>query len=69
MAKRRPTQRCPQCSLEFVRRTDWVYDLDDEHGLCFECAMRRGGEYDCASNIWRVAPDVSDLLASRRDAR
>jgi len=57
---------CADCGAEIAGVADGSYVLDEQGVLCFECAVRRGGQYDGPKDHWTVPPDVSGL--SRREA-
>jgi hypothetical protein len=56
---------CCECGAEVVPAIDSAYVLDGAV-LCFDCAVRRGGDYDAEEERWTVAPRVSDLPDERR---
>ncbi|MEN8182092.1 MAG: hypothetical protein ABFS46_06110 [Myxococcota bacterium] len=56
---------CVDCGA-LVDPREGVYGFGTEGVICFECALRRGGEYDAARDRWTKLPDVSDLAEPDR---
>ncbi len=50
---------CASCGTD-VRSAERAFAFEGSV-LCWECAMKRGGEYDELHDRWTKAPDVSDL--------
>lgn len=40
--------------------------LSEDEGLCWSCAVRRGGEYDSEHERWGKAPRLDDLGHGQR---
>jgi hypothetical protein len=59
-------RECEECGASVDMETGRAFLLDEEHVLCFDCAVRRGGQYDPLHDAWRVGPDVSGLPDERR---
>ncbi|HEY8122323.1 MAG TPA: DUF4136 domain-containing protein [Myxococcota bacterium] len=57
----RELELCTACGAEVHAARDRTYALDAERVLCFACAVRRGGAYDEQHDLWRAAPDLTDL--------
>lgn len=52
---------CANCGAIIAEGTDPGFPFGENSMLCFECAIRRGGEYDSSEDRWVVLPSVSDL--------
>jgi hypothetical protein len=57
---------CWDCGATVSPSEDPVYEFAENQALCFECALRRGGEYDAHEERWTVAPNVQDLPDEQR---
>jgi hypothetical protein len=53
---------CIDCGEIVYLDDDQCYLVTDDDALCFECAVRRGGQYDSSIDEWVVAPGVSGLV-------
>ncbi|HKU37239.1 MAG TPA: hypothetical protein VJR89_03810 [Polyangiales bacterium] len=54
---------CLICGAEISLALGRAYAVTDTSGLCFRCAIERGGSYDEARDVWSPAPDVAGLPA------
>lgn len=52
---------CADCGATIAAGADASYAFGNQGVLCFECAIRRGGEYDGPKERWTVMPDVAGL--------
>jgi hypothetical protein len=52
---------CAVCGAVVSPRIDRTYPFGASSLLCWDCAVRRGGNYDLIDDRWVVAPDTSDL--------
>lgn len=52
---------CVDCGAPIADGADPSFAFGTRSTLCFECAIRRGGEYDAEAERWTVTPDVSSL--------
>lgn len=55
---------CLACGAEISLALGRAYAVTDTSGLCFRCALERGGSYDEAEGTWSRAPDVGGVPAS-----
>ncbi len=57
---------CEECGASVDLNAGAAFVLEDERVLCFDCALRRGGQYDGRHGSWLVLPDLSGLTDERR---
>ncbi|MEI8254707.1 MAG: hypothetical protein WCJ30_03455 [Deltaproteobacteria bacterium] len=62
-------EQCRACGAELVSGRDREYVYSEEGEICFDCAIRRGGEYDALHDRWVKSPDVVDLIEREREPR
>ena len=55
------SQFAHDCGAPIAEGADPSFAFGTRSTLCFECAIRRGGEYDAETEKWTVTPDVSSL--------
>ena len=55
--------KCLACGAEISLALGRAYAVTDTSGLCFRCALERGGSYDEAQDTWSRAPTVAGVLA------
>jgi hypothetical protein len=55
-------QQCVDCGSEVAPGTDRAFAFGDVV-LCFDCAVRRGGEFDAQRETWSKAPSLGDISA------
>jgi hypothetical protein len=60
--------QCVECSSLIASGVAPMFALGDELVLCFDCAIRRGGQYDVARDRWSVYPSVDGLVSAQRRA-
>jgi len=49
------------CGATIAVGAEPSYPLGEDALLCFECAIRRGGQYDAPHDHWTVPPDATGL--------
>lgn len=49
---------CPDCG---TRSLDRGFPIGDDAVLCWDCAIRRGGQFDSDLDEWTTAPETSDV--------
>jgi len=54
-------EACAECGAVIAPDTDAAFRFGEDRALCFECAVRRHGEYDEGEDRWTVPPDLSGL--------
>ncbi|HVU00529.1 MAG TPA: hypothetical protein VHE30_02215 [Polyangiaceae bacterium] len=52
---------CADCGALIADGGDASFPYGEGGVLCFECAIRRGGQYDADADRWTVPPELSDL--------
>lgn len=52
---------CLSCGAEVSLGVDRVFAVTEDAGLCFACAVRRGGSYSEAHDQWTKAPSLEGL--------
>jgi hypothetical protein len=57
---------CASCGLT-TSPDERMYAFGVERGLCFDCAVSRGGFYDEDRDRWTIEPRVEDLVRGRWD--
>ncbi|HEX7480356.1 MAG TPA: hypothetical protein VF331_21325 [Polyangiales bacterium] len=50
---------CLVCGAETSIDLDRSFALSEVTGLCFACAVARGGVYDALHDTWSKSPDLS----------
>ena len=58
--------QCIDCGAEIAPGTDRVFAVSPEEYLCFDCSVRRGGQYDADEDRWVRVPWVADEPDERR---
>lgn len=53
--------QCADCGATSAPDAERVFAFGERRVLCFECAIRRKGEYDEREDRWTVPPDVTGL--------
>lgn len=56
---------CMHCGAEISIAVDRTYAVTDQAGLCFACAVARGGSYDEAHDTWTRLPTLAGLPSAR----
>lgn len=56
---------CADCRVLLAYDRTPHFDFGEAGVLCFECAMRRGGQYDGLKDTWTIPPDVTGLAEAR----
>ena len=56
---------CVDCRGAIDRAPGRGYRHAGDWGLCFACALERGGQYDENEDCWLVPPDIDSLLVDR----
>lgn len=59
-------EECVECGARVDVASSRACALSDEYFLCWECALRRGGVYDAATERWVEAPSTQGLPDERR---
>ena len=54
---------CYDCETPVDAGLDRGFLLDEEHILCFNCSIRRGGRYASDEDRWLAKPQVDDIPA------
>jgi hypothetical protein len=54
---------CVECGDEIAQGTDQGFPVGEQLVLCFECATRRGGNYDAELDKWVIAPNLEGLAS------
>lgn len=49
---------CAECGAVLPEGAVGTFAFGDGAVLCFECAVRRGGEYDAEEDHWLVTPNL-----------
>ncbi len=57
---------CADCGALFWTNAYPAYLWGESGVLCFECAVKRGGEFDAELDRWVCEPNVGDLPDERR---
>jgi hypothetical protein len=54
---------CAHCAVEFSPELErgYVFGVEDDQALCYECAVARGGAYDELHDRWVKPPDIRGL--------
>jgi hypothetical protein len=52
---------CLDCGEEISLALDRAFACEDDAGICFACAIKRGGIYDETHDTWTHAPDITGL--------
>lgn len=52
---------CADCNAEVAPGADRGYAFGEEIVLCFECALKRGAQWDPLHERWAEAPDLRGL--------
>lgn len=52
---------CADCGERVYPGSTRGYAPSESWGLCWSCAIRRGGSYDADQDRWTRAPHVADL--------
>ena len=55
---------CSECGVSLASGRSREFEFGESLVLCFDCAIRRGGSYDEASDRWSEAPAVDGLAAT-----
>lgn len=55
---------CLACGAEISLALGRTYAVTDTSGLCFRCALERGGSYDEAHDSWSRSPDIAGVPAT-----
>jgi hypothetical protein len=56
---------CIDCGAIVYIEDEHCYLVSDDDALCFDCALRRGGQYDGVADEWVFGPDVSGLKSEQ----
>ncbi len=59
---------CLACRAEISIDRDRAFAVTEDSGLCFSCAIKRGGAYDELHDAWTRSPDVSDYASPEQRA-
>jgi hypothetical protein len=54
---------CVVCGAEMSLQLDRSFAVTGSSGLCFGCAVARGGRYDASHDTWTRAPDLTGVPA------
>lgn len=54
---------CVACGAEVSIALDRSYALDEQHALCMQCALSRGGRYDEHQDRWIELPRLDGRTA------
>ncbi len=54
-------EQCSDCGASIAPGADGGFSFGEGRVLCFECAIRRKGEYDEREDRWTVAPDLTGI--------
>ncbi len=54
-------EQCADCGASIAPDADGSFVFGERRTLCFECAIRRKGEYDEREERWTVSPDLTGL--------
>ena len=49
---------CADCGASSLARS---FPLGNDSILCWDCAVRRGGQFDAELDEWTTSPDIADL--------
>jgi hypothetical protein len=60
--------QCLACGAEISIDRDRSFAITQDDGLCFACALKRGGVYDELHDTWTRAPDVTDYASVEQPA-
>ncbi len=52
---------CLNCGAEVSLAVDRTFAVSDDTGICFDCAIKRGGMYDEAHDRWTRPPSMLGL--------
>ena len=55
---------CADCGAVIAEGADPSFAFGTQSTLCFECAMRRGGDYDAETEAWTTPPEVASFEES-----
>lgn len=55
---------CLTCGAEISLALGRAFAVTDTSGLCFRCALARGGTYDEAHDTWLESPSVAGVPAT-----
>jgi hypothetical protein len=56
---------CSECGSEISLAVDRSYAVTEDEGMCFACAIERGGVYDELHDAWTQAPALSSSESLR----
>ena len=56
---------CSDCGTSVESGRDREFEFAGALVLCFECALRRGGRFDEARDVWSQAPTIDDIDPAR----
>jgi hypothetical protein len=57
---------CSECGSEISLNLDRTYAVTEDEGMCFACAIQRGGVYDELHDSWTQPPTLSSLAPLRQ---
>jgi hypothetical protein len=55
------TTVCADCGAPISEEPERAFGFGTENALCASCAVKRGGRYDAARDVWHVEPDLAGL--------
>jgi hypothetical protein len=56
---------CSDCGTSVDSGRDREFEFAGALVLCFDCALRRGGCFDEARDLWSHAPTIDDIDPAR----
>jgi hypothetical protein len=61
----RDSRECADCGTP-TNNGSPSFEFSEDIVLCFDCALRRGGQYDTEQDTWVVQPDLAGIPDERR---
>ncbi len=56
-------EACADCGAEISATLHRAYLFGSDGALCWECSLKRGGDYDTEMDSWCTSPRIDDLFS------